>query len=172
MPLYEVKKEYREIVEAADEDDAFRVFDRHMDGFNGISAQETDVDEVKTAAQADRLGYDLDNCIWGRDDDVTLRQYFDAREREAWNRREEVYVIVDGDVGETLAEATPLAKSTEIEDKHVGRVIFRLPDGTYKMETAKQREERIADGHSDREMALEIELAQIKRRLKEVTKDA
>lgn len=160
MPIYQVTKTTKEIVEAPGEDEAFGVFDHHAREFY---AQESDAEEIKGLAHAERLGYDADVIPWGGEDNVTLSQIFKARDEEAWDKRVAVHVVGDDDVGESLKDlVVGFKKDVDVGDDVVGHVVWRLDDGTFRLESAKQREERLQSGLSDGEVAKDIIIADLK----------
>ena len=166
--LYAVRKEYIELVWADDDQDAYGVLSTNL---RDCYAQNDDCDEVKSQKDLIKHGFDGDSIPWGGPANVTAREHLEAREEELWAGRVPVCVITDANVDERIRDLmSEFLGDFTIEDKHVGRVGYLLPDGSVRLETADQRQERLKSGCSDGEMVKDIELTAVKVDLARLTK--
>lgn len=167
MRLFEITKTLKDLVWAPDDQGAFNIFNAHMPE---VHCDDSRVQEIKGVDRLKALGYD-DHLVWGAPDDSSASELLKSAEDELWDGRRAVRVIAPDDTGENLRDLVPgYDKDVDVGRDVIGHVVYLLPDGGHRLESGDQRRRRLESGRSDREMALEIELAAIKARLKEVVK--
>lgn len=158
--LWSIRETFVEIVAAYDEDDAWRVFTRHRGEF---TSQESDVTELKTVKDVIEAGYDRGYVPWGTVNDDSVADILGRAEAELWAQRRPVFITKPDDAGQSLGDLVPgFKKDITVGADIVGHVVYRLPDGTFRLETPGQREERLASGVSDGEVAKDIELSELR----------
>lgn len=161
MPLYIVTHTLRDLVWAPDRQEADHTFCVHV---REMSSCDEDCVEVKTLGQL--RDHDLDaGCIpWGSPNDATLLDLFMRQVAEAWEARVPVYVVVEEDVGDSLKQhVLDFDKDIDIGEEVVGHVVYRLPDGTFRLEMAGDVEARRASGFTDTDVRRQIEQAKLKK---------
>lgn len=157
--IFVVKKTYEEPVVCSEENEAYEVFNASASEMDSYDSEI--VCEIKTLADLKKCeNVEKDTIPYGQGcEDKTIEELLIENNNELWKTRIPERIITADDVGCTI---TFTNVKIGVLESDIGRVIYKLSNGSFQAETDLQRTDRRTN-KPDEVVAAEIKALQAKK---------